>query len=121
MELDQQTSELVSRIEYMIGSQCYNPNSYDGFHEVTGRSFRYPVTFSTEASGSEMKTRSRVPSFYADSVTPEMVRTMKYKFGSNELFIGEAIIEVLEMLEGRYSIDINQLETLYRLEHPSDR
>ena len=41
-------------------------------------------------------------------------------FGLNEAFIGEAIIEVLEMLEDRYSIDINQLEMLYRLEHPSN-
>lgn len=119
MELDQQTSELVSQIEYTIGSQCYNPNSYDGYHDEYGCSFRYPVIFRALEDGTEMKTRSRVPDYIVDHITPEMVKSMKYKFGSNEMFIGRAIIEVLEMLEDRYSIDINQLETLYRLEHPN--
>ena len=35
---------------------------------------------------------------------------MKYKFGSNELFIGMGLIEVLEYLEKRYNIDFNEME-----------
>ena len=35
---------------------------------------------------------------------------MKYKFGSNELYIGKGIIGILEYLEKRYGLDFNQLE-----------
>ena len=36
---------------------------------------------------------------------------MKYKFGSNELFIGQGFIKIMEYLELRYGIDFNELET----------
>ncbi len=114
MALNQQTGELVARIEYMIGKQCYNPNSYDGYRDEYGRSFRYPVNFRISEDKGDIKTSSQVPGGYAESVTPEIVKSMKYKFGSNHLYIGDAIVEVLEMLEKRYSIDINQLEAQYR-------
>lgn len=41
-----------------------------------------------------------------------MVETMKYKFGSNHLWIGTALEEVLEFLEERYDIDFNTLEDM---------
>ena len=34
-----------------------------------------------------------------EDITPESVTFMKYKFGSNELYIGKGIIKVLEFLE----------------------
>ncbi len=35
---------------------------------------------------------------------------MRYKFGANHLYIGEAIYNVLKMLEKRYGISFNDLE-----------
>ena len=35
---------------------------------------------------------------------------LKYKFSSNELYIGKGIIGILEYLEKRYGSDFNQLE-----------
>ena len=34
---------------------------------------------------------------------------MKYKFGSNHLYIGEAIVNALEYLERQYGLDFNEL------------
>ena len=38
------------------------------------------------------------------------IHFMKYKFGSNELFVGRGIINILEYLENRYKIDFDELE-----------
>lgn len=35
---------------------------------------------------------------------------MKYKFGSNELYIGQGLMNVLEYLEDRYGLDFEKLE-----------
>ena len=43
MEINKTTAVLVSEIEHLIGSECYNPNSYDGWTYEQGREFRYPV------------------------------------------------------------------------------
>ena len=109
MTVDSNIAELVSEIEYVIGGECYNPNSYDGYRDEYGCSYRYPVSFRIP-NNEEVKTRSKVPGYYADVVTPEIVRTLKYKFGSNQLHIGKAIIRVLEQLEERYGLNINALE-----------
>ena len=39
-----------------------------------------------------------------------MIKYMKYKFGSNELFIGNGLIKALEYLEKRYDLDFSELE-----------
>ena len=43
MKLNRSMCELIAELEYIIGSECYNPNSYDGWNDVEGRSFRYPI------------------------------------------------------------------------------
>lgn len=103
MKLNKEIMELVSKMEYMVGSSCYNPNSYDGWNMVEGCSFRYPVYVRNGAE--EEKFRSRVQ---LDDM--EMVNSMKYKFGSNHLYIGRALLEILKYLEQRYGIDFNELE-----------
>lgn len=42
---------------------------------------------------------------------------MKYKFGSNHLFIGEGLINVLTMMEERYGINFNELEETFQNSH----
>ena len=48
--------------------------------------------------------------YYPDKISPDSITYMKYKFGSNELYIGKGIIGILEYLEKRYGLDFNQLE-----------
>ena len=40
----------------------------------------------------------------------EALTFMKYKFGSNELFIGKGLQNVLNYLEDRYGLDFAELE-----------
>ena len=43
MKLNNDLCELIAELEYIVGSECYNPNSYDGWNDVEGCSFRYPI------------------------------------------------------------------------------
>ena len=118
MKLTQELTDLICELEYMIGDQCYNPNSYDGYTGDEGCSYRYPVYTYTDKSTDELvKIRGHVNSrswdFYG-TVTPDLVRGMRYKFGSNHLYIGEALYRVLEMLQTRYGLNFTALEEKYQ-------
>lgn len=112
MKLTKKMCRVIADIEYLIGSECYNPNSYDGWNDIEGCSFRYPINVPNE-NGKYTKIRTKITESYllkqAD-ITPKSVTYMNYKFGSNELYIGIGIISTLEYLEERYSIDFNELE-----------
>ena len=117
MHLTQELMDLICEIEYIVGNQCYNPNSYDGYTGDEGCSFRYPVYVYTDKFGDELvKVRGKVNSSYsyAGKDTPDLVRGMRYKFGSNHLYIGEAIYKVLDMIQDRYGIDFSVLEAARR-------
>lgn len=108
MKIDKNIASLIVELEYEIGRQCYNPNSYDGYTGEEGCAFRYPVYFSEknkDGDVNEYKVRGRIL-----NLQPEQIETMKYKFGSNHLFIGEALLKILELLEIKYNIDFNNLD-----------
>ncbi|MDD6824858.1 MAG: hypothetical protein PUE12_01855 [Oscillospiraceae bacterium] len=112
MKIDKKISKLICELEYLIGSECYNPNSYDGWNDVDGCDFRYPINFPNK-EGEYRKIRSKITDSYiveSDDISADTVEYMKYKFGSNELYIGKGIISILEYLEERYSLDFNELE-----------
>ena len=44
------------------------------------------------------------------SISPSEIHTMKYVFGSNHLFIGKAIYNILNELEKRYGLDFDKME-----------
>lgn len=44
MKVTPEIAALIAQLEYEIGRECYNPNSYDGYTGVEGAAFRYPVT-----------------------------------------------------------------------------
>lgn len=103
---------ILADLEELIGSECYNPNSYDGWNDVEGCEFRYPISIRNQ-SGEFSKFRSNLNTtglLDKKEFTPDSIKYMKYKFGSNELFIGLDLIRVLEYLENRYSLDFNELE-----------
>lgn len=116
MKLTKNMCELVADLEFIIGSACYNPNSYDGWNDIEGCNFRYPIQV-PDQKGKYIKIRSALNKSYLLStgiITPDAISLMKYKFGANELNIGKGLIKVLESLEERYGIDFCQLESQLR-------
>ena len=114
MKLSKDLCNVIAEIEYLIGSECYNPNSYDGWNDVEGCEFRYPIKIRKQ-NGEFIKVKTNINStalLSTEDITTEAIRYMKYKFGSNELFIGLGIIHSLEFLENRYGLDFNELEKL---------
>lgn len=97
------TTELICKIENIIASECYNYRSTDGRTGQIGKWFRYPVHY-TDKDGIECKT-----SWTIGDMDKKDIDTMFYHFGSNQLFIGNAIVNVLEYLEKTYNIDFNEL------------
>lgn len=112
MKLDKKMSKIIADLEYLIGSECYNPHSYDGWHDIEGCDFRYPINVPLNEN-EYIKLRGSITNSYSfdqRKLTPNTVKYMKYKFGANELFIGLGLIKVLEYLEERYNLDFNELE-----------
>lgn len=114
MKLTKKMCKMIAELEYLIGSECYNPNSYDGWNEIEGCAFRYPINVPAPGKNGEyIKIRSEINDtilINQKDISPSMVSYMKYKFGSNELYIGQGLIDVLEYLENRYDLDFNELE-----------
>lgn len=119
MKITDEMADLIFELEYLVGKECYNPHSYDGYTGDEGCSFRYPVhVYASSDSDDLEKIRGRVNgknSWYTH-VDSNMVRSLRYKFGANHLYIGEGLINVLEYLEQRYNIDFNELEEKVRKE-----
>lgn len=107
MKIDNNIANLIAELEYEIGSQCYNPNSYNGWTGEEGCSFKYPVCISKKIDGEYVET---IKHRYLSSLAPEEIPTLKYTFGSNHLYIGDGLVKVLEFLEERYNLDFNELE-----------
>lgn len=103
MKLTKATTELICELEQIIGNQTYNPNSLNGYTWEEGLEFRYPVWYENK-EGHDTKTSGRIW-----DVDKSKIGTIRYKFGSNHLYIGEAIINALEHLERKYGLDFNEL------------
>ena len=103
MKLTKKTIQLICNLERLIGEECYNPNSFDGWTLEEGREFRYPVTY-TDKDGNPSKSWSTLK-----GLDKKSVGTMHYKFGSNNLFIGIGLQNVLEYLEKNYDLDFDVL------------
>ena len=106
MKLTKATTDLICELEQIIGSQCYNPNSLNGYTMEEGLEFRYPVWY-VNKEGFDTKTSYRIR-----DIDKSQIGTIRYKFGSNHLYIGEAIINALTHLERKYGLDFNELAKL---------
>lgn len=104
MKLTKKTINLICELEAIIGDECYNPNSYDGWTLEEGCAYRYPVTYD-DKDGTEHKAKYNLK----ESINKDNLHTMRYKFGSNNLFIGNAVVKLLERLEQKYDLDFNDL------------
>lgn len=114
MKIDQKTAKLICELEYLIGSECYNPNSYDGWNDIEGLYFRYPVRIRpNEETDRCSKIKGKISEdrlYYNGEYKERNIRSMHYAFGSNRLYIGTGFINALEFLEDRYGLDFNKLE-----------
>lgn len=126
MKLNENTAELMSEIEFLIGSECYNPNSYDGYTMVEGREFRYPVVVTkTDENGNvlDYKVRGQLADnfYYCNGYydTNDM-KSGRYKFGSNHLYICLGIIKSLSLLEKRYGLNFEELEKKIKESAPNE-
>ncbi len=103
MKLKKVTINLICELEEIIASECYNPNSFDGWTLEEGCSFRYPVCYTGE-DGKVYKTRSEIRDMDKDRI-----QTIHYRFGSNNIFIGSALFKLLNRLEDKYGLDFDEL------------
>ena len=110
MKIDSGMAKLICELEYLLGSECYNPSSYDGWTGIEGREYRYPVYALNDPERNELSKFRWNVAKSASSFSERTVRTMKYKFGANHLFVGIGIKKILEALEERYNLDFNELE-----------
>lgn len=46
-----------------------------------------------------------------EDLQPEQIDNLVYRFGSNYLYIGQALVKILELLEEEYGLDFNLGET----------
>lgn len=117
MKLDKRMSKIIAELEFLIGSECYNPSSYDGWNDIEGCDFRYPVNVPMK-DGKYIKIRRNINEtslITPKDITPTAVTYMKYCFGANELFIGKGLLKVMNYLEDRYGLDFNELEARINL------
>lgn len=114
MNVDKNMTTIICDIEHIIGNKTYNPNSYNGWTCEEGCSFRYPVNYCKDKKALEEESLIRTK-YIIEDIEPECVNTMKYKFGSNHLYVGSGIVKTLEFLEKRYNLDFNALEAQKRL------
>lgn len=109
MTIDKNIARLICDLEYIVGNQTYNPNSYNGWTGEEGCAFKYPVTYCRNKSDYEKRDLTKTKS-HINFIEPECIKTMKYAFGSNHLYIGEGLVGVLNYLEDTYGIDFDKLE-----------
>lgn len=102
--LTEARATLLSHIEKIIGSNCYNGNIQNfgprGVYYGEGRTFRYPLT-TIDENGEKTKFGSR-----AWGISPEQLSTGYYAFGANRLSIIAALDEVLRYLEQNHGLNL---------------
>ena len=130
MTINDKIFELISEMEYIVSNETLSQSTFIGAGiSADDYTYRYPVRISLDNNLDESKTqvRSKVHTFkltwygfddntnekkviHEIKATPDIIDTMYYAFGSHRLYIGNALVKILELLENRYGIDFNKLE-----------
>lgn len=103
MRITNETAKLVADLEEYIGDKFYNGSSYNGWTGERGCHFRYPVNYKAD-DGTMRKTK-----WSKMNMDLSAIREMHYKAGSNEIYIGSGLVEVLNELERRFGLDFEAL------------
>lgn len=104
MKITTSMCRLLADLEYLIATQTWNTTSNEPI--------RYPVTIQTKDGTYKIQYNPLNGAFREElyKLTPDAIRSMTYKFGTNHLEIGQGLIAVLDELERRYGLDFNELE-----------
>ena len=97
--------DLISELEYIIGSECYNANQY-----------RYKLTYKRNGEEKELHGKYRLN--VNEATAKQEIDSMYYEFGGNHLHVGRAIVRILDFLEKRYEMDelnFQHLEDGYKM------
>lgn len=103
MKVNNSSIKLICDLERLIGGNCYNPNSLNGYTLEEGLEFRYPVCYQ-DKNGTERKVRNTIA-----NLSPKGLNSVRYQFGSNHLYIGDALLKLLNHLEQEFGLDFNEL------------
>lgn len=106
MEITEQTITLIEELEYIVANCYHNKQKRGGFY------FRYPRRFEMDGKVYESKAKG--------NITERMLKTLRYETGANHLYIGKALIKLLEFLEDRYDLDFDDLELNYEVTHADE-
>lgn len=101
MDISQEKAWLISLLEDKVAENTYN--QYNNYGR--GGWYRYPINYKDLHDGKIYKWDNR-----AVYVNSEVVESMRYDFGENQLYIGYALNDVLDYLENRYHLDFTELE-----------
>lgn len=111
MKVDKRISGLICKLEHIMGSQTYNPNSYNGWTGEEGCAYTFPASYCKNEDDYKNKKITKTQ-LGIDYIEPECIKTMKYVFGANHLYVGDGIVEILNYLEETYNLDFNELENI---------
>ena len=106
---------LIGQLEYIVSQNCHNryTRNYDS---TDGRTYRYPVHMKNPNDHDAWYTYRGIIS----SATDKSLGTLHYEFGANDLYIGDALNQILNFLEDRYGIDFDDLEIQHQFEDNDD-
>lgn len=106
-----QLKDMISDLEYIISKECSNTQYFNKKVGNAGKQYRYPVKFNQ--NGKNYICRGKVN--INEPTAEQEIKSMRYEFGSNHLYIGKAIASILEYMEDRYELDFYRLEEDYKM------
>ena len=98
MFLANEIVSLIAALEPIVGQCFYNEQERGGHY------FRYPIRLTRNGQDYEGK-GGRIL-----DLSQNDIMTLHYQTGANKLFVGCALVEVLQFLENRYGIDFAEME-----------
>lgn len=101
MSMSQERAELIAKLEDIAAEWVYNNRNNYG----KGGFYHYPVAYKDPRYNNALFDGK---DWYP--ITPSTVASLRYEFGANKYFIGNALDSILDYLEKRYDIDFDALE-----------
>lgn len=123
MKINNDITELICQLEYLIGKEVVNKKSYGSYkYPLTAHVYRlYDIVLEKDGWIQDFT----YPIEFSDAShdfgeADKFLQEMHYTFGINKLYVGKAIINILDYLEKRYSIDFAKLEAKHNVPKNTD-
>lgn len=92
----------ILKLEYIFAHRCYSFNSMR--NDIIR--YRYPVRYIKDGKIKKV-TYDRLGKTCCDE---EIIKSLHYSLGFNTIYIGKALIDILEYISNRYDIDLSYFE-----------